>query len=125
MKDNKIIFGLIGYYTAFLGLAVIVAWFQILLNEPITEGKSELIFHLFSEFIMALVCITGGYKFLKKQKTGLFLIVIAHSMIIYSVLNAAGYYAEKEKFALTLVFLLLFIISVLVLATVSGYYKYL
>lgn len=123
MKDNKIIFVIIGYYTAFLGLAVIAGWNQILLNEPVAEGKNEMIFHLFSEFIMASACITGGYKFLKKQQLGLLLIVTAHSMMIYSVLNAAGYYAEKEKFALTLVFLTLFIVSVLVLITIARNYN--
>lgn len=111
MKKNKN--NLIAYYSILLGVSVLLMWIFILLNETIPEGKNEMIFHLFSELLMAVLCIVSGMMLLKK---GLQILnVAAHAMVIYSVLNAAGYYSERNEFIMTVIFLILFIISLMIL----------
>lgn len=102
----------IAYYSIFLGIAVLGMWIKILLIEKIPEGKIELNFHLLSEFLMAFVCIGAGICILLKRKIGLQLSLIGHSMIIYSVLNAAGYYGQRQQIGMTIMFIMLLIISI-------------
>ena len=102
----------IAYYSIFLGIAVLGMWIKILLLEKIPEGRIELQFHLLSEFLMAIICIGGGICILLKKKFGLQLSLIGHSMIIYSVLNAAGYYGQRQQIGMTVMFIILLIISI-------------
>lgn len=112
MKNSKIT-QTIGFYSIFLGISVLCMWSFILLTEPIQEGKNEMTFHLVSEFIMAVLCILSGLTLLKKRKKNLN--IAAHAMVIYSVLNAAGYYAERGDKAMIILFVILGIISSIVL----------
>ena len=103
----------IGLYSIFLGVSVLIMWIFILLTEPLQEGKKEMVFHLFSELIMAVLCITSGFILLKKGKK--YLNIAAHAMIIYSVINAAGYYIQRGDQLMTTFFVILFLISILIL----------
>lgn len=104
---------IIAWYSVFLGVSVIAIWVNIILNEPIQEGKKEMFFHLFSEAIMAVSCIIGGYLLIVKKNA--IILLLAHAMVIYSALNAAGYYFERDNLSMTFIFLILFTISVLCL----------
>ena len=85
-------------------------WFIILLTTNVPEGKTELTFHLISEFSMALVCLISGIRILKRlsaQKLN----IIGHSMVIYSTLNATGYYFQRNEPVMALLLMVFFIIS--------------
>ncbi|MDB4584296.1 hypothetical protein N9164_14180 [Draconibacterium sp.] len=113
MKKNKN--NLIAYYSIFLGILVLLMWGFILLTEPIRDGKNEMIFHLLSEILMAALCITSGLLLIKNGQQNLN--IAAHAMVIYSVINAAGYYFEKNEFLMTAMFFILFIFSLFILTT--------
>lgn len=112
-KTKNIIAG----YSIFLGISVLLMWTFILLSEDIEEGKREMLFHLFSEALMAVLCITSGFILLKKGKSNL--IIAAHAMVIYSVLNAAGYYFEKGEVLMTSLFVILFLLSLTILTFIT------
>ncbi|MEE4286026.1 MAG: hypothetical protein V2I31_07750, partial [Mariniphaga sp.] len=63
-------FKLIGGYSILLGLSVIIMWIQIIMNESIPEGKTEMSFHLFSEFLMALLCLLSGFLLIRQKPKG-------------------------------------------------------
>jgi len=86
-------------------------WIIILLNGQIEEGRVEFLFHLSSEFLMALFCFFAGILVLKKHISGTGLSIAGHAMLIYSVLNAAGYYAERGYVLFPILFIILFILS--------------
>ena len=106
---------LISYYSIVLGFGIAGLWMIILKNDKITEGKTEMVFHIFSEFLMATICIISGIKLRMRHKRAVALNIIGHSMIIYSVLNAAGYYSEKGEFLATTFFLVFLAVSVAII----------
>ncbi len=59
---------IVGYYSIFIGISVMVMWTLILLTGQPPEGKTELSFHVFSEFLMALLCLGSGILLLKKGR---------------------------------------------------------
>lgn len=88
-------------------------WMMILLNGDIPEGKTEMVFHLISEFLMVLMCVMGGFVLLRRGSA--VFNVVAHAMVIYSVINAAGYYAERGQGMMGILFIILFIVSLAIL----------
>jgi CHASE2 domain-containing sensor protein len=107
---------LTGYYSIFLGVAILGMWFFILFTEPIGEGKTEMTFHLFSEFLMAFILLISGIMLTRNNKNALRLNIAGHAMLIYSVLNAAGYYAEREEWIIPMVFIFLLLISAMIIS---------
>lgn len=106
---------LIAGYSIFLGISVIFLWVFILKPADQQEGKLEMGFHLMSEFLMACFCIVSGIKILLKHKESLLINSAAHGMVVYSVANAAGYYGERGNWPMTVVFLLIFCVSLIII----------
>jgi hypothetical protein len=102
---------IIGGYTIFIGISVIAMWIMILNGPALPEGKTELGFHLFSEFLMAIICIVSGFRLWLNKPGAKILNACGLGMVIYSVLNAAGYYGEKGETAMLLMFIILTIMT--------------
>lgn len=107
----------IGIYSIFIGLAVIGLWVMILATGSITEGSVEMTFHLISKFSMATLSIIAGILLLLKSHGGFYLTFTSLGMIIYSVLNAAGYYGQRNDLAFLMLFIGLLLFSVIALIT--------
>ena len=80
---------IVAYYSIFLGISVITMWIMILQTETPPQGRIELSFHLFSEFLMALLCLVSGILMLRNKPMSKILNILVLGMVIYSVLNAA------------------------------------
>lgn len=104
---------IVAYYSIFIGISVIAMWIMILLTETPPEGKTELSFHLLSEFLMALLCIGSGILLLINRPMSRLLNMLGLGMVIYSVLNAAGYYGEKNEMPMMILFIVLLIFTTL------------
>lgn len=102
---------IVAYYSIFIGISVIAMWVMILLTETTPEGKTELSFHLFSEFLMALLCLVSGILLLRNKPMTKLLNILGLGMVIYSVLNAAGYYGEKNEIPMMIMFIVLLILT--------------
>jgi len=116
MSAKERIFKAIGIYSMILGAAVLVMWLMILSRETIGEGDTEMAFHLVSEFLMASLCVGSGIFLAKGVNKGAMANLAGHSMVVYSVLNAAGYYAERGQGIMVPVFLVLLVLSASILA---------
>jgi len=119
MKNRIRIQCFIGYYNLVLGSSIFLLWILILAGDPLEEGQIELTFHLVSEWIMAGLCIGSGFCLVRRYKLGNRVNLAAHSMLIYSLLNAAGYYAERGEGSLAILFIVLLIPSILILVFAS------
>lgn len=104
----------IGYYSIFLGSAIIVTWLMILSQQKTGEGRIEMLFHLTSEALLAALCILSGLRIIIRKKSSL--LIMAHSMNVYSVLNAAGFYGQTNGLFSTIPFILLALISATIIA---------
>ena len=102
---------IIGYYSIFLAITITGYWIMTLSFASYSEGKIEIAFHVFSEILMAFICLLSGILLLKKNKHARNLSIIGFSMILYSVLNAAGYFGERNELSLTIVFIALFVLT--------------
>lgn len=99
------------FYSIFIGISVMGMWCMILLSNGTTEGLIEIFFHLFSEFLMAVLLLLGGIGLLKERNYGKTVFFISNGMLVYSVLNAAGHYGQRGSFIMTGMFMLFFITS--------------
>jgi hypothetical protein len=108
---NKIV----GYYSIFLGISIIAMWLAILTNEKPPEGIIEMSFHLFSEFLMACICILSGILLIKNNLLGKLLNFLGLGMVLYSVVNAAGYYGQLDNRPMMILFMSLFILTLIAL----------
>jgi hypothetical protein len=102
---------IVAYYSISIGVAVILMWIMILLRQEIPEGKIEMIFHLVSEFVMAFLILISGFMLIYKHRMGKLLNIAGLGMVLYSVLNAAGYYGESDNAAMMIMFSLLFLFT--------------
>jgi hypothetical protein len=110
---------LISIYSILIGLAVIAMWAVILLTQHLQEGKVALGFHLYSEFSMAVICLVSGVMLLKNMKFARETNMAGLAMVVYSTLNAAGYYGQKGETAMMVMFIALAVLSI---AAICGHY---
>lgn len=101
----------VSYYSIFIGVAVISMWTMILLKQEIPEGRTEMSYHLFSEFLMAAVCVLSGVLWLSERRAGKTLNTLGLGMVMYSVLNAAGYYGERDNVPMMVMFSIIFVLT--------------
>lgn len=94
-----------------IDIKVLGMWSMTILTGGITEGLVEITFHLVSEFLMAILLLISGIGLLRGNTNGRKLFLISNGMLIYSVLNAAGYYGKGKNIGMTIMFLVFFIIS--------------
>ncbi len=98
-------------YCILIGISVIGMWIMILSTGGVTEGPIQIVFHLESEFLMAILLLISGYGLLAKKNFGEKVFLISNGMLVYSVLNAAGYYGQRGDIAMTVMFISFSIIS--------------
>ncbi len=107
---------IIGYYSIFIGISVLTIWTLILIKGGIQEGKTELSFHLFSEFVMATLCVVSGILVIRKSSMGKHINMLGLGMVVYSVVNAAGYYGESGNISIMILFILLFLLTLIAIS---------
>jgi hypothetical protein len=114
MNKELVQIKILKWYCIAIGILIIVSWIFILFTKSeLPEGNIELAFHLISEFIMAFACLFGGVLIHRKKKTGYLIVLIGFGMLIYSTLNAGGYYLEHGDYAVPLLMLLLFLTTLM------------
>jgi hypothetical protein len=110
---------LISFYSILIGIAVIGMWIVILVTQPVAEGVIELSFHLYSEFAMAVVLLVSGVMMLYSKKFARMTNMGGLGMLVYSTINAAGYYGEKGDQDMMVMFMVLAVLSI---GAICGHY---
>lgn len=101
----------VGYYLVSLFIVVCGYWIATLSGGGVDEGRFEIGFHVFSEILMAVLCLIGGLLLIRKHRLGAIVASIGMGMVLYSVLNAAGYFGEQQEWGMVGMFLTLFIVT--------------
>ena len=66
---------------------------------------------------MAILLLISGISILRGKIYGKTIFLISNGMLIYSVLNAAGYYGQRNNFTMVGMFAVIFIISSILMVT--------
>ncbi len=111
MKINKII----GFYYLAVGIGIIGLWTMLYVSKQIPELETEpaaIAFHIFIEIAMGVMAIITALSILKRKKSSLTLMLITSGMLMYSVVNSSGYYAETGEYGMIAMFGIIFLFTI-------------
>lgn len=107
-----------GAYSLIIGLAIVGLWTVLLVSgqvpELITEPKS-IYFHIVAELVMAGLLIVSGIGILSNKKWSMNLYKVSAGLLIYSVINSSGFYAQNGNLIMVAMFMVLLIGTVMIL----------
>ncbi len=105
---------------AFLvGISMIGLWTMLLITNQVPELVTDpfsIAFHLIAEFIAALFLIIGGILLYRKHLLGEKIYLVSVGMLLYTVINSSGYYAQNGEWSFVAMFAILFLLAVISLA---------
>ncbi|HDZ17002.1 MAG TPA: hypothetical protein ENH75_01845 [archaeon] len=71
-----------------------------------------IVFHITSEFIIGILSLLSGILLLIGLSWALYFFNLAMGLVIYAVVNSAGYYGQKKQWPIVIMFGLILITSV-------------
>jgi hypothetical protein len=82
------------------------------------RGLIEMRLHVTAELVAAVLLLIAGVSLLLKASWGQEIFLIAIGMLLYTCINSAGYFAQIRQFSMILIFMAVFILSLISLALV-------
>jgi hypothetical protein len=104
-----------GIYAIIVGIGIIGLWIMMYRTKQIPELKTEPIairFHLIAEITMGLLCLVSGVLLLLGVSWSPYLYIMAMGLVIYAVINSAGYYGQNKQWSFVTMFGVILIVSV-------------
>jgi len=104
-----------GIYAIIIGIGVLGLWTMLLLTKQVPEFKTEpvaIVFHLTAEITMGILSLVSGIFLLIGFSWAPYFFILAMGLVIYAVVNAAGYYGQKKQWAFVIMFGIILITSV-------------
>ena len=98
----------------FVGGLIIGQWSYFILSGSVPEFNTtpiEISMHISVEFLTALLLFISGNRLLKKKEDSGKWSLLAHGMLIYTIINSSGYFAQIGQWPLVLMFAVLLILS--------------
>ena len=112
----KIVLSLISaIYSIIIGIGIIGLWLMLYLTKQIPELKTtpvEIKYHMTAEFLMGFLCLMSGFFLLMDFYWATYFFTLAMGLVIYAVINSAGYYAQKKQWPFVIMFGIILIASV-------------
>ena len=110
-------FGLISIYSVIVGLAILGLWiFLFSTNQVFTPSNPqkpiEIAYHVTAESLTATLLIASGIGLLADAHWAGILSPVALGMLLYTVINSAGFYANKGNLPMVVMFSILTIITI-------------
>jgi hypothetical protein len=81
-------------------------------GSEIDRGRTEMFFHYVAEFITAIALIASGAGLIVDAAWGPLAYLIASGMLIYTLINSAGYFAQRRQLSMVMLFVVLIILSI-------------
>ncbi|MBN1369759.1 MAG: hypothetical protein JW954_05940 [Dehalococcoidaceae bacterium] len=88
-------------------------------EDPVSgRGFFDMLFHWSAEFITAIMLIASGAGLLLETSWGNTVYLIATGMLIYTVINSPGFFAQQRKWPVVGMFIVILMLAVISLAIV-------
>ena len=104
-------------YIILIGIAMLCMWLLLLIKREVPDLKTkptQIFFHLIAEFLTSIMLIIGGLGYIMNQPWGVAIFFIAVGMVIYSTINAAGYYGQLKDWPMFIILIVFTFISLLI-----------
>jgi hypothetical protein len=104
-----------GIFSIVIGISIIGLWTMLYLTNQIPELKTERVaigFHITAEITMGVLSLLSGFFLLIGLSWAPSFFMLAMGLIVYAVINSAGYYVQKKQWAFVIMFGIILIISV-------------
>jgi len=104
-----------GIYAIVIGIGIIGLWTMLLLTKQVPELNTEpvvIAFHITAEIIMGIISLLSGIFLLIGLSWAPYFFILAMGLVIYAVINSAGYYGQKKQWAFVIMFGIILITSV-------------
>lgn len=96
-----------GIYAIIIGIGIIGLWSMLLLTNQVPELETEPIaikFHITAEIIMGTLSLLSGIFLVFGIPWAHYLFILAMGLVIYAVINSAGYYGQKKQWIFVVMF---------------------
>lgn len=94
-------------------------WAMLLSTGQVPElvtSPFSIAFHLAAESLTALALIAGGVMLYRRHRLGEKAYLVSVGMLVYTVINSSGYYAQSGDWSFVAMFGVLFVLAVICLA---------
>ena len=119
--EIKIIEIIASIYTIIIGIAMLSMWIFLLGKREVPElatKPTQISFHLVAEFLTSIMLVIGGIGMFSNQSWGYIIFYISIGMMIYSSINAAGFYGQLKDWPMFIILLTFTLISLLVVTLI-------
>ncbi|MFX1320545.1 MAG: hypothetical protein ACFFAQ_02765 [Promethearchaeota archaeon] len=104
-----------GIYAIIIGIGIIGLWTMLLLTKQVPELNTEpvsIAFHITAEIIMGILSLLSGILLLIDLSWAPYFFILAMGLVIYAVINSAGYYGQKKQWTFVIMFGIILVASV-------------
>jgi len=94
-------------YALCVGALMLVQWAFFLLTGNVPELQSapwSIAFHLAAEFLTAIMLIISGLMLIKTHRFSKQVFLLAAGMVVYAMVNSAGYFAQSGDWVFVVMF---------------------
>lgn len=101
-------------YSILLGITMAGMWTVFIITGQIPEFETrplEILFHLSAELLTALGLVAGGLGLLLGRRWGYKAYLVAMGMLLYTVIQSPGYYAQAGNLTFVVMFAILFLMT--------------
>lgn len=105
----------VGWCSAVIGVLMFAQWTFFLSSGSVPEVRTApvaLAFHLLAEAVTAIALLVAGVLILSARGTGTPVGLVAHGLLIYTVIVSPGYFAQTGQWPLVGMFSVLLGLSV-------------
>ena len=104
-----------GIYAIVIGIGILGLWTMLLLTKQVPELKTEpvaIAFHITAEITMGILSLVSGIFLLIGLSWAPYFFILAMGLVIYAVINSAGYYGQKKQWSFVIMFGIILITSI-------------
>ena len=103
-------------FAVLVGLSMIAIWIMLLITNQVSElvtSPLTITFHLIAEFVTGISLIVGGIALYGKYVLGVKIYLVSLGMLLYTVINSSGYYAQRGDWSFVFMFGVIFVLAVI------------